>query len=167
MMVAMCGGMEFTRHLERLTDEEWNAAVRGSGAGADKFIRVHFPNPKAALLVDPVADLWLPWGRRKEQPGEWPEGGWAREESLGKGYWKRWHPEPVIVRPVRWMEKDRKRVSRWFDLEPGQGVLCLRLDAAPGTPLYVITRPAEGDYLADIHDRIPVRCSALPGDLHN
>lgn len=152
----MCGGMEFARPPERMTDEEWNEAVRGSGAGSSPFIRVFFPNPKAALLLDPASDLWLPWGRRREQPGDWPEGGWAREESLEKGFWRRWHPEPVVVRPVRWMEKDRHRVSRWFDLEEDHGICCLVLTKAPGTPIYVITRQAEGNYLADVHDRIPV-----------
>jgi len=152
----MCGGMEFTHHPERLSEEEWRSAVRGSGAGADKFIRVFFPNPKAALRVDPAQDLWLPWGRRKEQPGDWPEGGWAREESLEKAYWKRWDPQPVTVHPARWMEKNRQRVSCWFELPEGQGILCLRLDAAPGQPLYIVTRPATGEYLAEIHDRAPV-----------
>jgi len=150
----VCGGMEFVRRQD-LTEAEWDEAVRNTGAGVERFIKVFFPNPKAALLVDPATDLWLPWGRRKEHPGEWPEGGWAREESLGKGYWQRWHPAQVVVHPARWMEKDRHRVSRWFELEPGQGILCVRLDAAPGQPLYVVTRPSVGDYLADIHDRIP------------
>jgi len=54
------------------------------------------------------------------------------------------------------MEKDHQGKSRWFELDPGQGILCLRLDGAPGTPLYVVTVPATGDYLADIHGRIPV-----------
>lgn len=153
----MCGGMEFVRHPGETTEAEWNAVWLGAEAAAKhSAYRVYFPNPKAALRVEPDTNLWLPWGRRKEQPGDWPEGGWAREESLGKGYWLRWHPERVVVRPVQWMEKDRHRVSRWFEMEPGQGILCLRLDTAPGTPLYVVTRPAAGDYLADIHDRIPV-----------
>jgi hypothetical protein len=54
------------------------------------------------------------------------------------------------------MEKDRQRVSCWFDLPQGSGILCLRLDAVPGTPLYVVTVPAEGDYLTYVHDRIPL-----------
>lgn len=152
----MCGGMEFVKHQGAATEADWNAVLLGAEAAAERSVhRVYFPNPKAALLVAPDTNLWLPWGRRREQPGDWPEGGWARAENLGKGYWLRWHPERVVVHPVRWMEKDRHRASRWFELAPGQGILCLRLDAAPGTPLYVVTRPAEGDYLADIHDRMP------------
>lgn len=151
----MCGGMEFRKRAHRMEPAELFEAIRGSGAGVQD-IRVFFPNPKAALLVDPEAELWLPWGRRKEQPGEWPEGGWARQESLSKPYWQRWKPARVVVRPVRWMEKDRRRKSHWFDLEEDQGILCLRLDGVPGTPVYVVTAAATGNYLAEIHDRIPV-----------
>jgi len=132
----MCGGLEFRQRNNETT-------------------RVLFPNPKAALLVDPAMNTWLPWGRRKEQPGDWPDGGWARFESLHKGYWKRWGSERTLLWPVRWMEKDRQRKSQWFDLPPGHALVCLTLTKAPGTPIYVVTSPAEGDYLSDIHDRIP------------
>lgn len=150
----MCGGFEFLRHPERLAEEELLPALRGTGAGL-AVIRVTFPNPRAALRVDPEQDLWLPWGRRRGDPGDWPEGGWARRESLDKAYWQRWRPVPVCIRAHRWMEKDYTRTSRWFDLE-GRAVLCLRLDAAPGTPLYVVTEPAVGAYLAEVHGRAPV-----------
>jgi len=132
----MCGGLEFRQRN-------------------NETIRVLFPNPKAALLVDPAMNTWLPWGRRKEQPGDWPDGGWARFESLHKGYWKRWGSERTLIWPLRWMEKDRQRKSQWFDLPPGHALVCLTLTKAPGTPIYVVTSPAEGDYLTDIHDRIP------------
>jgi hypothetical protein len=148
--------MEFQRRAQRLEPGELFAGIRGSGAG----LQVFFPNPKAALPVKP--DLWLPWGRRKEQPGAWPEGGWARRESLTKSYWQRWLPVEVVVHPCRWMEKDPQRRSHWFELEEGQGILCLRLDGAPGTPLYVVTVPATGGYLAEIHDRIPLLVGGGP-----
>lgn len=108
------------------------------------------------MILFPEQDLWLPWGRRKGQFGTRPEGGWARQESLAKPYWRRWEPTEVMVRPVRWMEKDHGRTSQWFELREDQGILCLRLDGAPGTPLYVVTNPVTGEYLAEIHDRIPV-----------
>ncbi len=150
----MCGGLEFQKRAARLTQPELIEGVRGTGAGVEA-VRVFFPSPKAALLADPDAGLWLPWGRRREEPGDWPEGGWARAESLGKGYWRRWDPVEVVIHPLRWMEKDPRRKSWWFDMEPGTGILCLRLDRAPGTPLYVVTEAATGDFATDIHDRIP------------
>ena len=118
----------------------------------EETVRVLFPNPKAALLVDEAADHWLPWGRRSEQPGDWPEGGWARAESLDKAFWTRWDPVEVLLRPARWMEKDPARRSHWFDL---RGALrAIQLLKAPGTPLYVVTVPAPPDFLA-IHPRMP------------
>ncbi len=151
----MCGGLEFLKRAKDLPLPELLAAVQGSGAGLEA-VRVFFPNPKAALLVSPERDLWLPWGRRKEQPGDWPEGGWARRESLDKAYWTRWDPEEVPLRPARWMEKDRRRVSLWFDLEPGTCLRGLVLRGAPGTPVYVVTEAASGDFRDQVHDRIPV-----------
>lgn len=153
--------MEFQKRAHRLEPGELFAAIRGSGAGV-QGIRVFFPNPKAALLVDPEQDLWLPWGRRKDQPGTWPEGGWARQESLSKPFWQRWKPVSIIVHPTRWMEKDPGRTSHWFELRADQGILCLRLDGAPGSPVYVVTAAASGDYLAEIHDRVPVVVGPLP-----
>ena len=143
----MCGGLEFKRPKSMegslgLLPEEY------------EIVRVLFPNPKAALLVDAAQSLWLPWGRRKEQPGDWPEGGWARFESLDKRFWTRWDPEPLLIHPFRWMEKDPRRVSHWFELEPGQGIHLLCLRAAPGRPVYVVTVPSTGGF-EEIHDRMP------------
>ena len=119
-----------------------------------EIIRVLFPNPKAALLVDPDLNLWSPWGRRGEQPGDWPDGGWAREESLEKAYWTRWKPEPFVLRAHRWMEKDHAKRSHWCEVPGGEGILCLRLKAAPGEPAYMVTQASFGDY-AEIHPRMP------------
>ena len=119
-----------------------------------ELVKVTFPNPRAALLMDEDRDLWLPWGRRREQPGGHPEGGWAREESLSKPFWTRWQPQVVWTFPAQWMEKDPSGRSHWFEVPHGQGIRCLRLDGAPGTPVYVITVPSQGEY-QDIHDRMP------------
>lgn len=141
----MCGGLEFPGKAE----------PGALGLVAPAPVRVLFPNPKAALLVDPRRDLWLPWGRRAEQPGDWPEGGWARVESLEKRFWTRWAPVPFVLRPLRWMEKDPARRSHWFALPEQDGILCLRLEGAPGSPAYVVTEPSTGDWV-DLHDRIPL-----------
>lgn len=143
----MCGGLQFKR--KKVQQD------LGLLEPEDEIVSVYFPNPKAALLVDEASDLGLPWGRRKEQAGHWPEGGWARAESLAKTYWTRWEPQPLMIHPVRWMEKDPSRRTHWFDLEPGEGIHCIRLLRAEGTPLYIVTVPATGDYKAEVHDRMP------------
>ena len=71
------------------------AGVYYSTDGAD--VRLYFPNPKAQLPVkmrDGHAEL-LPWGRRHEQSGELPLGGWARLDGIYAGRWDRWMPVPV------------------------------------------------------------------------
>ncbi|MBI4913090.1 MAG: hypothetical protein HY823_10165 [Acidobacteria bacterium] len=143
----MCGGLEFHRK---------KPVEGGLGLLPEDYevVRVLFPNPRAALLVDPGTGTWLPWGRRKGEPGDWPEGGWARFESLSKPYWTRWEPEPLLVHPVRWMEKDPQRRSHWFDLVKGEGIHVLRLHRAPGSPVYVVTVPSSGGF-EEIHDRMP------------
>lgn len=141
----MCGGMEFKRRTEL-------KGGLGIVEAEEETIRVLFPNPRAALRVDEALDLWLPWGRRSAQPGDWPEGGWAREESLDKAFWTRWDPVEILVRPARWMEKDAFRASHWFD--PAGALRVLSLAKAPGTPLYVVTIPSPPDF-ASIHPRMP------------
>jgi len=60
-------------------------------------VRVYFPNPQAQLPVimkDGNISL-LPWGRRKEQEGKLPLGGWARLDSIYAGKWNSVQPQPV------------------------------------------------------------------------
>ena len=139
----MCGGMEFKLRRPQ---------VGGLGLieAEEETLRILFPNPKAAV---PLGDgLWAPWGRHSEQPGDWPEGGWARAESLAKAYWTRWDPAELLLRPVRWMEKDPARKSHWFVLDGA--IRAVRLLKAPGTPVYVVTIPSPPDF-ASIHPRMP------------
>jgi hypothetical protein len=71
-------------------------------------VRVYFPNPKATLLVRRKdGDLiLLPWGRRKEQAGVLPLGGWARLDSIYAGSWDKWFPVPVKLPIKSFMEED-------------------------------------------------------------
>lgn len=69
----------------------------------DQEQRVYFPNPAAQLPVQlkgtmtaaghvEGATALLPWGRRKQQEGRLPLGGWARLESIYSGHWDRYFP---------------------------------------------------------------------------
>ena len=70
-------------------------------------IRVYFPNPKATLpvLTKKKEIELLPWGRRKEQKGHLPLGGWARLDSIYAGRWDKWFPVPVKLPIQQFMEK--------------------------------------------------------------
>ena len=131
----MCGGVYYTAN------------------GQDT--RVWFPNPKAQL---PVAmrngDIHLlPWGRRHEQAGRLPLGGWARLDSIYAGRWDRWFTVPVKLPVKSFMEKDFEGHSHWYDLTRGQWIQGLVARCRHERRIYVVTIEPE---LADaVHDRWP------------
>jgi len=131
----MCGGVYYTV------------------AGQD--IRVYFPNPKATLPVkmkDRNVEL-LPWGRRKEQAGVLPLGGWARLDSIYAGRWDKWFPKPVKLPIKSFMEKDLEGQSHWFDLTKGQCIQGLVARDKHEQRIYVVTITPE---LEDaVHSRWP------------
>ena len=137
----MCGGVYYT-HL-------------------NQDIRVYFPNPKAVLPVKTRSGAveLLPWGRRKEQKGALPLGGWARLDYIYTGRWDRWFPVPVKLPIKQFMEKDLEGHTRWYDLTRGQWIqgLVARINYEPR--VYVVTVEPE---LADaVHDRWPRLISGI------
>ena len=124
-------------------------------------IRVYFPNPRATLPVmtkNHEVEL-LPWGRRKEQAGQLPMGGWARLDSIYQGRWDKWFPVPVKLPVKQFMEKDIQGNSHWFDLTPGQFIQGLIARDKYEQRVYVVTITPE---LNDaVHDRWPRILSGL------
>ena len=118
--------------------------------------RVYFPDPNAALPVR-TADgdhQLVPWGRRREQQGSLPPGGWARLDSIRAGKWERWQPRPVKIDLDAFMEKDHHGKSHWFDLKDGEYIQGLVATMKDEMRLYVVTtEPSQED--AEIHDRWP------------
>jgi hypothetical protein len=99
----MCGGVEISGRYTRTGEQ----------------LKIYFPNPRAALPVlagESQEVLWVPWGRRREQPGKGPAGGWARLSSIEEGKWEKYGPTRVHILATRFMEKDGSKVSHWFDL---------------------------------------------------
>ena len=131
----MCGGVEYTHE--------------------DKKIRVYFPNPKAHLPVRTRngSIQLVPWGRRKNQIGQLPVGGWARLESIEKGIWDHWFPKPVKIMIDQFMEKDIENNSHWFELTKGQCIQGLLARSEQETRVYVVTIVPE---MPDaVHERWP------------
>jgi len=121
--------------------------------------RVFFPNPYAQLPVrmrDGDIRL-LPWGRRKEQAGHLPQGGWARLDSIKAGKWQRFHPVAVKIVVEQFMEKDQQRQSHWFDLAEGQYIQGLVASCPEEQRVYVVTTAVEEAAKLEyaIHDRWP------------
>ncbi|MGB5474232.1 MAG: hypothetical protein WBQ78_12225 [Gammaproteobacteria bacterium] len=118
-------------------------------------IRVYFPNPKAQLpvMARGGGTRRLAWGRRHEQAGSLPLGGWARLDGIYAGRWDRWFPVPVKI-PVRsFMEKDLEGHSRWYDLTRGQWIQGLVARDRHERRIYVVT--IEPELAEAIHARWP------------
>lgn len=118
-------------------------------------VRSYFPNPKACLPVrkrDGGIEL-LPWGRRKEQAGKLPLGGWARLDSIYAGRWDKWFPTPVKLMVGQFMEKDIEGSSHWFDITAGKWIQGLIAHWDQERRVYVVTITPEREDA--IHDRWP------------
>jgi len=121
----------------------------------DQDVRVYFPNPVAKLPVKKKHGeiALLPWGRRKEQVGHLPLGGWARLDSIYAGRWDRWFPVPVKLVVKSFMEKDIEGHSHWFDLTRGQFIQGLIARDNHEQRIYVVTVTPEMEDA--VHDRWP------------
>lgn len=137
----MCGGVE----------------ISGKYTHTGEQLKIYFPNPKAALPVLGANGeaMWVPWGRRREQPGKGPAGGWARLSSIEEGKWEKYGPMRVRIPAARFMEKDGNKVSHWFDLKDDQVIEGLVIGEGEEQRVYVITTspPAEHEW---VHDRWPL-----------
>ncbi|MDB4409510.1 hypothetical protein N9235_01690 [Gammaproteobacteria bacterium] len=131
----MCGGVYYTTQ--------------------NQDIRVYFPNPKALLPVKTRTGeiTTLAWGRRREQAGMLPLGGWARLDSIYAGRWDRWFPVPVKIPVKSFMEKDLEGHSHWFDLTNGQWIQGLVARYQHERRVYVVT--IEPEMAEAVHDRWP------------
>jgi hypothetical protein len=129
------------------------AGVYYSIHGVD--VRLYFPNPKAQLPVrarDGSVTLLL-WGRRHDQAGVLPLGGWARLDGIYAGRWDRWMPVPVKLPVKSFMERDFEGHSHWYDLTRGQWIQGLVARERHERRVYVVTVEPE---LADTpHERWP------------
>lgn len=137
----MCGGVEISGKYTRTGEQ----------------LKIYFPNPRAALPVQGAKDgvVWVPWGRRREQPGKGPQGGWARLSSIEDGRWEKFGPTRVRIPAAKFMEKDEVKVSHWYDLEGDQAIEGLVIGEGETQKVYVITTDApEG--MDWVHDRWPL-----------
>lgn len=149
----MCGGVKYTDNQNKT----WT---------------VYFPSPKAALPVlkkDGEIE-WVTWGKRKEENApEFPNGGWARLDSIKQGKWQRYHPRPVLIPIHSFMEKDADKVSHWFDMKPDdvlQGLLTIQDSVVR---VYVVTTdtPEEFTYIHDRWPRVIQKSNQAESNVHD
>lgn len=119
--------------------------------------KIYFPQPDARLPVRlrHGGVTWVTWGRReKEAIGIFPNGGWARLDSIKNGKWKSWHPKPAIIPVDCFMEKDHDGKSHWFPLDISMAIQGLLAERKGEKRVYVVTINSPPDYHW-IHDRWP------------
>lgn len=119
--------------------------------------KIYFPQPEAKLPIKLRHGdvVWVLWGKRQnEGPGKFPNGGWARLDSIKAGKWKPWHPRPVLIPADSFMEKDNEKKSHWIVLESGMMIQALLAERGGEKRVYVVTEETPKDYQW-IHDRWP------------
>ncbi len=127
----MCGGIQYQNH------------------------KIFFPQPDARLPVKLRGGgvTWVTWGRRqKEAIGKFPNGGWARLDSIKMGKWKPWHPKPVLIPIDSFLEKDHGKQSHWIALAPSMMIQGLVAERNGEQRVYVVTEETPPEYHW-IHDR--------------
>ena len=135
----MCGGIQYQNH------------------------KIFFPQSDAKLPVKlrHGGVSWIIWGRRKDEAvGKFPNGGWARLDSIKAGKWKPWHPRPVLILAESFMEKDQDKNSHWITLASNMAIQALLAERGSEQRVYIVTEETPPEYHW-IHDRWP-RLMRLP-----
>ncbi|MCG7989356.1 MAG: hypothetical protein JAZ20_03250 [Candidatus Thiodiazotropha weberae] len=103
--------------------------------------RTAFADSRACLPVrKKQGDIaLLPWGRRKQQAGKLPLGGWARLDAIYGGHWDRWRPLPVKLDIRQFMEINFEGARRWFDVTSGKWIQGLIAHWQHERRVYVVT----------------------------
>jgi hypothetical protein len=95
------------------------------------------------------------WGRRKEEPGKLPPGGWARLDSIKAGKWDKYIPTPVHFGVAAFMEKDNYGVSRWYLVNGIYWMQGLLAWDGKERRVYVVTVEPELEEQRKHHERWP------------
>ncbi len=107
----------------------------------ERELTMYFPNPRALLPVKKKSGkvMLIPWGRRQQQAGNLPLGGWARLTSIKQGHWDHCFPRPVKIPLIAFMERDIEGKQHWFELTAGQWVQGLLARYDNEVRVYVVT----------------------------
>lgn len=104
-------------------------------------IRTHFGNARAKLPVKMRSgqhQLYC-WGRRLNECGNLPLGGWARLEDISGGKWEKYFPRPVKIAISAFMERDYENQPRWFPIANGQCLQGLLARYDKEQRIYIVT----------------------------
>lgn len=118
-------------------------------------IKTEFSNSKALLPVRTKQhiDELVPWGRRKNQLGKLPLGGWAHLDAIKAGQWDMYIPKSVQIHLSSFMEKDIFDAPRWYPLVRSQWIQGLIAREGNEMRVYIVTITPQDPQI--IHTRWP------------
>ena len=118
-------------------------------------IKTDFSNPDALLPVRTKSGEFklLTWGRRQDQLGQLPLGGWARLDAIKSGKWDQYFPKPVQLPIKQFMEVDIENKSHWYPITEGQWIQGVLAREKGERRIYIVTIMPEGIHA--IHERWP------------
>lgn len=106
-----------------------------------KTIITHFAQPKALLPVKTKAQNMqlVSWGRRIDEKGSLPLGGWASLDSIKQGKWDQFFPKSVKIPVHKFMEQNVEGCSLWFDVTAGHWIQGLLIQHHQEQRVYIVT----------------------------
>ena len=121
----------------------------------DKKRTIYFSHANAMLPVRLAnGEIRLvKWGRRQDENGEMPLGGWARLQSIHDGRWSQYLPKPVRLPIDKFMKTDYESHVHWYEVTRGQCIQGLLAQEENEYRVYIVTIIPE---LLDVcYDRWP------------
>ncbi|VEF11900.1 Uncharacterised protein [Pseudomonas fluorescens] len=126
-------------------------------SGDPKNVKAYFSDPGSALpvVLEDGTDLgWVAWGRRSDQSGRSPEGGWIDERELKHNCSDVPRYQPAIGLVDRYMAYDIDRAPHWFYVGPGRSLKCVVVTEDFEQRVYLVTTRPPAEYFW-IRDRWP------------
>jgi hypothetical protein len=106
-----------------------------------KIVISYFAQPEAQLPVQMKSgDIeYLPWGRRQNESGVLPLGGWINWDLFRQGKFDYYLPKLVKIPIKKFMEADIEGRELWFDVIAGQYLQGVYLHEKEEQRVYVLT----------------------------
>lgn len=96
-------------------------------------------NARLPVLAKTGEIKCLTWGRRKDEAGILPVGGWISLEKFKQGQWDQYFPKQVKISVQKFMEADIEGQEKWFDVTPGQYLQGIYLQEQTERRIYIGT----------------------------